>query len=355
MLAMASTRPGRLRRAFLLAVGLFAELSGPATFAKEKRRESLQIYFVDVEGGQATLFVSPSGQSMLVDTGWPGFDGRDAKRIVAAARTAGVKKIDYVVVTHYHTDHVGGVPALAKRIKIGTFVDHGPNREDSDVTRKDFAAYQNVVVHAKRMVVKPGDIIPAEGITVNVLTAAGEHVSTRVAGTEAENGLCASEPEPPEDATENARSLGILVTYGVFRLLDLGDLTKKKELDLVCPKNLIGTVDLLVVSHHGSNQSSTQALVHAVHARVAVMDNGARKGGNPEVWQTVHDSPGLEDLWQLHTSVEGGAEHNAPEAYIANPGEGAEDHGYGINVVANWDGTFTVVNTRNGKEKTYQK
>jgi beta-lactamase superfamily II metal-dependent hydrolase len=355
MLAMASTSQVRFRRVFLLAACFFAVLSGPATFAKEKRRESLQIYFIDVEGGQATLFVSPSGQSMLVDTGWPGFDGRDAKRIVAAAKTAGVKKIDYVVVTHYHTDHVGGVPDLAKRIKIGTFVDHGPNQEDSDVTRKDFAAYQNVVVHAKRMVVKPGDIIPVEGITVNVLSADGEHISTALSGMEAENGLCASEPEPPDDATENARSVGVLVTYGVFRALDLGDLTKKKELELACPKNLIGTVDLLVVSHHGWNQSSTQALVHAMHARVAVMDNGARKGGSPEVWQMVHDSPGLEDLWQLHTSVEGGAEHNAPEAYIANPGEGAEDRGYGINVVANWDGSFTMVNTRNGKEKTYRK
>jgi beta-lactamase superfamily II metal-dependent hydrolase len=355
MLAMFSTRQVHFRRVLGSAVCFFALVFGGAAFAREQRQESLAIYFIDVEGGQATLFVSPSGQSMLVDAGWPGFDGRDAKRIVAAAKQAGVKKIDYVVVTHYHADHVGGVPDLARRIRIGAFVDHGANQEDSDVTRKDFAAYQSVVAHAKRTVVKPGDIIPVEGLTVSVLTAAGERISTPLAGAGTENPLCASAPEAPDDATENARSVGVLVTYGVFRVLDLGDLSKKKELELVCPNNLIGTVDLLVVSHHGSDQSSTQALVHAVHPRVAVMDNGARKGGSPEVWQTVHTSPGLEDLWQLHTAVEGGTEHNVREDYIANTGEGAEDHGYGIKVVANWDGTFSVVNARNGKEKTYRK
>ena len=132
-------------------------------------------------------------------------------------------------------------------------------------------------------------------------------------------------------------------------------MTNKKELELVCPKNLIGGVDLFVVSHHGLAQSNARALVHAVHPRVAVMDNGARKGGSPEAWQTVHDSPGLEDLWQLHYSVQGGAEHNVAESFIANPEEGEKDRGYWIKVAAEWDASFTVVNARNESAKTYRK
>jgi competence protein ComEC len=338
-----------------LVVGVLALTTPSSAKTKDRSDQNLQIFFIDVEGGQATLFVTPSGQSMLVDTGWPGFDGRDAKRIVGTAKAAGLKKIDYVVITHYHTDHVGGVPELAKRIKIGAFVDHGPNQEDAEVTRKDFATYQKTIAHSKRMVVKPGDIIPIEGMQVQVLTAAGEHIAKALDGGGQENEFCASAPKPEEDQTENARSVGVLVTFGIFRALDLGDLTKKKELELMCPTNPIGKIDLLVVSHHGWNQSSTAALVDALHPRVAIMDNGAKKGGSPEAWQTVHDSPGLEDLWQLHTSVEGGKEHNVADDYIANTGEGDQDKANSIRVVAGWDGIFTVLNTRNNFEKTYRK
>ena len=340
---------------YILLAGMALAAAPPSGKTKTQSDQTLQIFFIDVEGGQATLFVTPAGQSMLIDTGWPGFDGRDAKRIVAATKTAGLKKIDYVVITHYHTDHVGGVEELAKRIKIGTFVDHGPNQEDSDVTRKDFATYQKVVEHAKRMVVKPGEKIPVEGMQVQVLTAAGEHLPVPLDGGGQPNEFCASEPKLEDDPTENARSVGVLVKFGIFRVLDLGDLTKKKEIELMCPNNPIGTIDLLVVSHHGSNQSSAPALVHAVHPRVAIMDNGARKGGSPDAWQTVHDSPGLEDMWQLHTSVEGGKEHNVADDYIANTGEGNQDKGYSLRVVAGWDGVFSVVNTRNNFEKTYRK
>lgn len=339
----------------LLIVGVFADTTFVWAKTKERSDQNLQIFFIDVEGGQATLFVAPSGQSMLIDTGWPGFDGRDAKRIVTIAKAAGLKKIDYVVITHYHTDHVGGVLELLKRFKVSTFVDHGPNQEDADVTRKDFAAYQKAIVHVKRLVAKPGDTIPIEGMQVQVLTSAGEHISKPLDSGGQENEFCSSEPKPEEDSTENARSVGVLVTFGIFRVLDLGDLTKKKELELMCPTNPIGKIDLLVVSHHGWNQSSTAALVHALHPRVAIMDNGARKGGSPDAWQTVHDSPGLEDFWQLHTSVEGGKEHNVADDFIANTGEGDQDKGNSIRVVAGWDGVFTVVNTRNNFEKTYRK
>lgn len=333
----------------VIQVSLCLLLFGTA-FGKAK---ALQIYSIDVEGGQATLIVSPSGQSMLVDTGWPGFNGRDADRIAAAAKTARLKQIDYVLITHFHRDHVGGVTQLADRIKIGEFVDHGPNQEDSDVTREDFAAYQKVIEHAKHVTLKPGDGLPFKGITVEVLAAAGERISEPLPGAGVANPDCGSEPEPPVDPSENARSMGILVTFGSFHFLDLGDLTKKKELELVCPNNLIGSVDLFLVSHHGLNQSNSKALVWALHPRVAIMNNGAHKGGSPEAWQTVHDSPGLVDLWQLHYAVDGGDGHNVTERFIANV-EGGSDGNY-IKVAVDKDGTFTVVNSRNRYEKTYRR
>jgi beta-lactamase superfamily II metal-dependent hydrolase len=333
----------------VLVIACFGLLLTASALAKSK---SLQIYSIDVEGGQSTLIVSPSGQSLLIDTGWPGFAGRDAGRIVAAAKLAGVKQIDYVLITHFHRDHVGGVTALADRIKIGTFVDHGPNMEDSDVTREDYAAYEKLLPEAKHLTLKPGDGLPITGITVRALTAAGEHITEPQPGAGEANQYCDGESKPPGDATENPRSLGTLITYGNFKFLDLGDLTKDKEWDLACPNNLIGTVDLFLVSHHGFNQSNSKALVWALHPRVAIMNNGAHKGGSPDAWQIVHDSPGLQDLWQLHYAVDGGKDHNVAEAMIANI-EGGTDGNY-VKVTAAPDGTFTVMNSRNGEKKTYR-
>jgi len=316
--------------------------------------KALQIYCIDVEGGQSTLLVDGLGESMLVDTGWPGFDSRDAKRIVAAANEAGIHRLDYVVITHYHTDHVGGVAQLAALIPIGTFVDHGPNMEDSDTTRQGYATYLKVSAESKRITVKPGDRLPLKGMSVQFLTAAGEKITTALPGAGQPNPYCASEPEAAMDPTENQRSLGMLITYGKFRFLDMGDLTKRKEIALMCPNNLIGTVDLYLVTHHGMDLSNSKAIVDAVHARAAIMDNGAHKGGSPAAWQIVHDSPGLEDLWQLHYAVGGGQDHNSPEQLIANLDE-ANDAGYAIKVLAQRDGAFTVINERNHFEKTYKK
>src|SRR5207253_636064 len=236
------------------------------------KKRSLQIYFVDVEGGQATLIVSPAGQSLLIDTGWPGFNGRDSDRIVAAARVAGVKQLDYLLITHYHRDHVGGVAQLADRMKIGTFVDHGPNQEDSDAAREDYAAYEKVVAKARRIMVRAGDGIPIKGLTVRVLTAAGEHIADPLPGAGEANMYCDSEPNAAPDPSENARSLGVLITYGKFRFIDLGDLTKKKELELACLNNSVGKVDLYLVTHHVLDQSNAMAIVWGLHPRVAVMN-----------------------------------------------------------------------------------
>jgi len=312
----------------------------------------MQIYFIDVEGGQATLIVSPSGQSLLIDTGWPGYEGRDADRIVAAAHQAGLSQLDYVLITHHHRDHVGGVPQLADGIKIGTFVDHGPNQEDSQVTRTDYAAYEKAIAGHAHVVVKPGWGLPVKGIEVQILSAAGDHIDKPLPGAGEANSYCQSEPAAPVDNTENARSVGVIVRYGKFRFLDLGDLTKKKELELACPNNLIGTVDLFLVTHHGADLSNAKALDWALHPRVAIIDNGPRKGASPAAWQIVHDAPGLEDLWQLHYAAESDRDHNIAEERIANVKENCE--GKLLKVTAESDGTFTVTNGRTGAQKTYK-
>lgn len=342
----------RLRRllAVSAALAVFAVL--PAAFAQTKTH-TLRIYSIDVEGGQSTLLVAPSGASLLVDTGWPGNNGRDAGRIQAAMREAGISRIDRLLITHYHSDHVGGVPELVKRVQIGEFLDHGPNRENGEGTAANYQAYLKAIAGEPHRVVKPGDTIDIPGLNITVLVADGEHIG-RVPGiTPQPNPYCATEKKWPDDPTENARSAGILVRFGKFSFLDLGDLTGAKEVALVCPDNPIGAVDLFLVSHHGMDLSNSRALVDAIHPRVAIMNNGAHKGGKLAAWQTVHDSPGLIDLWQLHTAEDSDAAHNSPPDLIANPkGDG---DGHSLEVVAKADGSFSVTNTRTGLTKHYPK
>jgi len=353
--ALAMTTASRLR---LCASSLFSCLLVAAStfpaFAQGKAPKPLVIYAIDVEGGQATLLVAPSGGSLLVDTGWPGNDSRDAKRIQAAMKDAGIAKIDHVLVTHFHDDHVGGVPQLVSLVPVGEFLDHGVNRVDSDDTRGLFAAYIKAIGATPRRVVHPGDTIQIAGLKTVVLTADGEHIGAIPGITPRPNAFCATEPKWPADATENPRSSGILVTFGSFKFLDLGDLTKDKEVPLVCPNNPIGTVDLYLATHHGYYLSNSRAIVHAIHPRVAIMDNGAHKAGSPEAWQTIHESPGLEDLWMLHSAEDSDAGHNSPEALIANP-KGVATDGFWFKVAAQPDGSFTVTNARTGLTRQYAR
>jgi beta-lactamase superfamily II metal-dependent hydrolase len=311
----------------------------------------LEIRFIDVEGGQATLIVSPSGESLLVDTGYPGNNGRDADRIAAAAKQAGLSRIDYLVVTHYHADHVGGVPALAARIPIGTFVDHGPTVETGDQPAALYGAYLESRSKGRHILARPGDTLPFKGVDIRLVSAAGDLVTKPLAGAGQPNALCRGFTAKDPDPTENARSVGMVLSFGRFRLLDLGDLTWNKEHDLVCPNNLLGKIDVYLTTHHGLAQSGPQALVHAVSPRVAIMNNGSKKGGAPTAWQIIKDAPGLADLWQLHYAVDGGAEHNVAEPFIANTDETTAN---GIRLSAHRDGSFTVTNDRNGHTKTYK-
>lgn len=322
--------------------------------AHAQEGKTLHVYFIDVEGGQSTLFVSPSGQSMLVDTGFPGT--RDADRIADVAKHAGLQQIDFLLITHYHGDHVGGVPELAKLLPIRTFIDHGLPMEKTRDVPKNYQAYLAVrdQDHHQHILAKPGARIPIQGINVEIVSEATHLITKPLPGAGQPNPLCADfRPKDEVKDTllggENAQSVGTVISLGKFRMVDFGDLTWNHEHDLACPNNLIGTVDLYLTTHHGQDISGLPMLVYALHPRVAVMNNGAMKGGAPDTFKRLHKSPGLADLWQLHYALDA-KNLNSPEQFIANPDEKTS---YYIEITARPDGSFTVTNSRNGFHKDY--
>lgn len=330
-------------------LALCVTLAGVVGQAAQK---PLEIFFVDVEGGQATLFVTPAHQSLLIDTGWGYHAYRDANRIAAAAKLARIKKIDYVLITHYHDDHVGGVAQLVKKIPVGKFIDHGPKRENTNSVNHLYSEYQAAIGGSNHILAKPGDPLPVKGLDALIVSADGNLIRQPLPGAGQTNQSCSGVEQKASDPTENARSVGTVINFGRLRIVDLGDLTWNKELELVCPENRIGRADLLVVSHHGMDLSNSPALVHALAPRVAIFDNGAAKGATPSAWDVVKSSPGLQDIWQLHFADAGGREHNTTDPFIANTDEA--DTGYYLKVTANEDGSFEVYNPRNRFQKRYE-
>jgi competence protein ComEC len=327
-------------------------IAAAALLAGQSR--TLDIYWIDVEGGAATLIIAPSGESLLVDTGFPGNDDRDAKRIAAAAVAAGLTRIDNLVITHFHGDHVGGLAALSKTIPIRKIYDHGESTEASQAKGATLWQDYLAVAGSKRTVVKPGDKIALAGVDITVVSANGEVISKPI-NKGFVNKLCDGAERKPTDNTENSRSTGFLLSYGKFTFLDVGDLTWDREMMLACPVNKVGEVSLLQATHHGfsNGQSGAPALIWSLKPQVVVVNNGARKGFSNGGYETIAKIPGIEGIWQGHKGAMNDADHNTAENMIANPEEGAADKGNWIKASVSRDGKFTVTNNRNKFTKSY--
>jgi len=314
----------------------FLLLSGAVQAAK-----TLDIYFIDVEGGQSTLIVSPSGQTLLIDTGYAGFSGRDANRIADAAKAAHVKKIDNLLITHFHQDHVGGVSNLLERLNVSAFYDHGPSVEDGKYPEHWTAAFAK----GTHMVVKPGDTIPVKGLDVTVVESAQKPIDKKGEA----NPFCAGLKPRSGETGENPQAAGVIVQFGKFRFADLGDILWNEQLALLCPENKLGKLDVYLSPHHGTHVPPISD--YGLSPRVSIINNGAKKGGTAEAWKVMHNSPGLEDLWQLHYGLAAGKEGNSADTFIANIDDPCE--GKYLKVSAQADGSFTVYNSRNKYTKNY--
>jgi len=326
--------------------------------------KNLEIYWIDVDGGSSTLLVTPSGKSLLVDTGSPGPGDRDAKRVFEAARAAGLKQIDSLVTTHYHGDHAGAIPALVKMIPIGHFYDHGDSIDAQTERGKLIWEPYEALTRGKRTILKPGDKLPLEGVETIIVSSNGQIIGSTLPGG-GPNDLCASAVRHPDDKSENQRSVGYILTFGKFKFGSFGDLTWDKEMELACPVNKLGTLTLMQATHHGflNDNSGAPAHVHALRPQVIIVNNSTVKGWQNSAWETVMKSPGLEDTWQLHKTIAPNHDHNVDDNHIANlensgpswPASATESEckGYWVKASIAPDGKFTVTNGRNGFSKTY--
>jgi competence protein ComEC len=315
--------------------------------------DTWEMTVVDTEGGKAIVMLTPDGESMLVDAGFPGNNDRDTQRIVAAAEELKIKQFDYMLVTHYDLDHVANIASVDARIPAKVFLDRGPLHPGGNQggIQRNMTTYLKCIGERKRVTLKPGDEIPLKGLKVTVLTASGEVIKKPLPGAGKPNEF-ANSPKPDiGQQDENAECIGLLYEFGKFRMADFADLLQTQEIALMTPDNPVGTVDLFMVSHHGAYRSNHPLLVHALHPKVAIMNNGARKGGDAITFDTLKASAGLQDLWQLHTSISA-KDKNAPADFIANSQEPCERKA--IKVSVQRDGTFTVTNMRNQFSKTYK-
>ena len=315
---------------------------------------TLDIYWIDVEGGASTLIVTPQGQSVLMDAGFGGFGDRDASRIEqVVVKEARLKRLDYVVISHFHPDHVGGLAVLAKRVEIGAFVDHGESVEKDASGAPALWNDYRALAGARQRTVKPGERLALTGVELLIVAANGEVLSSPLAGA-ASNDRCASFMAQPEDRGENGMSVGYLVRAGSFAFLNLGDLSWNVQHRLACPVNLLGKVDLFQVTHHGVRDDVLPQQMWALAPTVAVMNNGPAKGAGPVAVETVLRSPGLEDLWALHRALGNDAAHNASERLTANVGDTEGCAGAWIRARVESGGSYTLTNSRNGYSKTYR-
>ena len=318
------------------------------------RSGTLDIYWIDVEGGASTLIVTPAGESVLMDAGFAGFNDRDAARIEQIVRKeAKLQQLDYVLVSHFHGDHAGGLGALAKRVKIGAFVDHGDSVEGQSGAGGPVWHEYGQLAGTRRRTMKPGERLALKGVELVIVAGHGQVLPAPL-GDSQPNQSCESFKPQAEDRGENGMSLGYLLRHGKFEFVNLGDLSWNFQHRLACPVNLLGRVDLFQVTHHGVRDDVLPQQMWAMAPTVAVMNNGPTKGAGAVAVETVLKSPGLEDLWSLHRAVNNDAAHNAREQLTANLGATESCAGAWIRARVDAAGTYTLTNSRNGFSRTYQ-
>jgi len=325
-------------------------------------QKPLDIYYVDTEGGKAVLFLSPTGETLLYDTGTGGDTNRDLDRILAVIKAANLptQQLDHVIVSHYHGDHVGNAAALADKLPIRNFYDHGGWTAELQTNRAAaFNTYLPIRQKAHVTVPKAGSKIPITGFDVTVVSSVGELITSAVSGMPGAgtpNSACREfVPKVLDPTPENYYTLGVVIKYGNFRMLDLADLNWNQEKELVCPNNLLGTnFDVYNTTRHGTDFAGSPVLVHGARPRVVVMNNSPRKGGTPDTFKIVKSSPALVDFWQLHYSENVSKETNSPEQFIANMDAMPTNHpAHYIKLSARTDGSFTMTNERTGFTKEY--
>ncbi len=348
----------------------------PAASPAGAKDSALQMVSIDVEGGGGTLFVTPEGKSLLIDTGNPEQsritgDNPSSARIKAAADALGIKKIDYLITTHYHGDHIGGLEGLLARIPIDTFIDHGENRETTASPRPDapqidmknpppgstaygYNKYIELIGKRRHIVARPGDVFYVGSMTVTVVMADAKPIAKPLPGAGGDNPSCAGmQPMASNGGEENARSTASVISYGKTRIAVFGDLTWDREKDLFCPADKVGKVDVLLATHHGTALSGSPASVNALAPVVAIVGNSPRKGADAERMKTIKSSPRIQGVWQLHTTTVAPDANVAPDM-IANDGtDPARDKAYALRLRIEKSGKVTMINERNGYNKTY--
>jgi competence protein ComEC len=335
------------------SVGVIGSLAvNPAQAGPKDKR--LDIYWVDVEGGAATLVVTPAGESLLFDAGNPG--RRDSERILkVVTQVAGLRRVDHLVTTHYHGDHFGGAAALSALLPIGSVYDNGefegmPDRPDK--------AYREFKCE-KRVVINPGDRIPmkqlADSPEVKVhCVGTRQSFITPIATAPENSQICADARQKDRDGSDNANSVVTLVEFGGFRFFDAGDLTWNQEARLVCPKNLVGKVDVYQVTHHGLDASNNPLVIRSLEPRVAIMNNGTTKGCLPEVFTNLKQTKSIEAIYQVHKNLRpDGATANVADEFIANQEQNCQGNFIHLSVDPTAK-TYTVSIPATSHQRTYQ-